>query len=130
MRNREPLTIPESLRWLDDAARAVYEAAHRFSEGNGHTPNVPWGYCFPSEGKQGAPRSWQQVLAVYPAWCFHAAMALPLCKPPPSRAREVATWARGESLRRGEEQAERGDRFGVHALVALAEEAERIERGA
>lgn len=121
---RAPLDIPGHLQWLDDAARAVYEAAHRFADGNGHNPDIPWGHRGSEEGPYGSPRSWEQVRAVYPGWCFHAAMALALCKPTREQAIDVSVWAWEQARASGVEPAARHQRFGIHAFTALAEEAD------
>jgi hypothetical protein len=126
----DPIALPTSLQWLDDAARTIYEASHRFAEGNGYTPQHSVGHRYANEGRQGSPRSWEQVLAVYPGWCFHAAIALPLCKPTRDQAINVVVWAWEQARGRGEEHADRRRRFGVHAFIAPAEEAERILRQA
>lgn len=119
------ISVPPHLQWLDDAARGMYETMHRYSEADGGTPNVPWGWDW--SGTEHAPgrRPWEFASRITTAFGFYAVLAL--AGQPAERLAAVVTWARGAAAERGEPP---HDRVSLRPFSALADEAERLAGGA
>lgn len=83
----DPIVLPEHLRWLDDAARAAYETAHRFSAANAGSPDVAWGWDWAA----GQARPWGTLAPS--GLCFYAFLALQHVSPTEDQLAAVVAWA-------------------------------------